>query len=82
MEYYFPDYEMEPGSENEGFFLFKKKEGGRQSSCGAGSMGCPELAAKFLGEKKNLELSPYGNVYTGFTQLVENCAADKLLASK
>lgn len=35
-----------------------------------------------LGKKANLELSPCGNVFTGFTQLMENCAADKLLASK
>lgn len=38
--------------ENEGVFLFKKKEGtGRQSCCGAGSVCGPELAAKFFGKK-------------------------------
>lgn len=62
-----------PCLEKEGFFLFKKKEGtGRQSSCGAGSVCGPELVAKFLG-RKSLELSPCGNVFTGFTQLIENC---------
>lgn len=35
-----------------------------------------------LGKKKVLELSLSGNVFTGFTQLMKNCAADKLLASK